>query len=263
MSAAASAGRRNRSMFLVVSASAALTIAAFSMPGQAEQASVADEVIWDSKSETTIEELTRHAREIGDLLDGASARVEGLVEEAEGNPEAEALAGAVRQELVLSRQWNRHLTSILLEVAETRRALELREQQAADEIFELTAAAEEARHELMALWKVLQPETKASVSSPERLPALKPDDLVDELAGPGASIEDARETLDRMGDMQVEAAGDIEAVRSKIIDALHTLEPHRHQPSRCRTAEGTGGSRQPVLPRHHRLGGIDFQQVAS
>lgn len=178
----------------------------------------------------TVDELKQHAEQIGDMLAGASAKVERLSGNAEGNPEAEALVGAIRHELILSRQWNGHLTSILLEVAEARQALEVREQKAASEIIELTSVAEEARLELIALWKALQPKEETSLERPRSLPDVRPDDVMEDLKGQGAAIEDVRKALDQMDDMQKDAVGDIEAVRTKIIDALHTLAPHRETP---------------------------------
>lgn len=231
---AADAGSRLAEHTLLGAALSVLMVGAVATSGHADQAvtspSGSDSVVWDGERDATIDELTQHAREIGDLLDGAGERVEDILADVKGDPEAEALAAAVHQELILSRQWNGHLTTVLLEVAEARRALEIREQKAADEIFALTTVAEEARRELIALWKVLKSEEQSALSPPERLPASRPDNLSDEQAAADTTIEEVQETLDRMGDMQTEAAGDIDAVRSKIIDALHTLAPHRDMP---------------------------------
>lgn len=200
---------------------------------------------WDGESTVTLDELKLHATEIGKLLDHASARVDRLADEASDQSAGRALVDAIRQELDLSRQWNGHLTSILLEVAEARRALGVREQKAAAEIFELTSIAEEARLELIALWKSLKPGMSVPFGEHDLLPAPKPETeqpsvrkgdkgrieaVTEELAGPDATIDEARRVLDEMGAMQKTAAGDIEAVRTKIIEALHTLAPHRTAP---------------------------------
>lgn len=198
---------------------------------------------WDGTSTVTIDELALHTGKIVELLDHASNRVERLVDEAKEDSKTQELVGAIRQELKLSRQWNQHLRSILLEVTEARRALDRREQRAAAEIHELTTVVEEARLELVALQKSLKPEepaTPAKLPSPEAgdRPQSKPANtesnvkaVVEALAGPNATILDARRTLEQVGDAQKTAAGDIEAVRAKIIDALHTIAPHRIAPN--------------------------------
>ena len=193
----------------------------------------------------TIEELQLHAKKIGELLHHASTRVDRLVSEADEASEGRALIGAIRQELDLSRQWNRHLSAILLEVAEARRDLGQREKEAAAEINELTAIAEEARLELVELWKSLETDQKKTPDEPKTLPAPKPEtdqhsspevgkdnelDISDDLSNPRANIDKARLALERMSEAQKLAASDIDAVRAKIIDALQTVAPHRTTP---------------------------------
>jgi hypothetical protein len=199
---------------------------------------------WDGKSEVTLDELKRHAVKVGELLDHASARVDRLADDGADQAAGQALVGAIRQELDLSRQWNRHLTTILLEVAEARRDLDARERRAAAEIAELTAVAERARLELIALKESLSPEGEGSANQPRRLPEPRPgadqhsglgsghgaQAVATALVGPEAMIKDARQALTDMEAAQMTAAADIEAVRTKIIEALHTLAPHRQAP---------------------------------
>ncbi len=200
---------------------------------------------WDGEAPVTLDEIRLHALEIGDLLDKAGARVDQLADEASDHSQSRALLRAVRQELDLSRQWNRHLTSILLEVAEARRALGAREQKAAAEIFELTSIAEEARLELIALWESLRPDmsppfgehdlrqsTQPEVSPPPAQEAGKGrlGATSGTLTDTDKVVSDAKRVLDEMDAMQATAAGDIEAVRAKLIDALQTLAPHQADP---------------------------------
>ncbi|MGI9452532.1 MAG: SH3 domain-containing protein [Geminicoccaceae bacterium] len=200
---------------------------------------------WDGKSAVTLDELRLHALEIGDLLDRASARVDRLADEASDQTESGALLGAIRHELDLSRQWNRHLTSILLEVAEARRALGVRERKAAAEIFELTSIAEEARLELIALWESLRPGMPTPFGEHDLL-GPKPETsrpsapghgksgidmkAAETLEAPDQAASEANRVLDEINAIEEIAAGDIEAVRAKIMDALRTLAPHRKGP---------------------------------
>lgn len=164
-----------------------------------------------------LEELRLHAATIDDILAVASERVDSFAADGEARP---ALLDAIRQELSLSRRWNNHLSSILLEVAEARRALGRREREAAREIAEMTAVAEEARLELLALKDVL-----------DRGPA-KPAAALDKRTdrgtgqGPGNPAHDLVDARDRLAAVQAaekSAIGDVDDVRSKIIDALQTL----------------------------------------
>ncbi len=249
MSAASAVGRLSRRIAFGLTASSVILTLMTSV-GHAEQEtatqgppSALDH--WDGTTAVTIEELRRHAKKIGQLLDHASARVDRLADEADETSEERALVGALRQELDLSRRWNRHLSSILLEVTEARQALGVREQKATAEIVQLTSIAEEARLELIALWKSLKPGMAPPPVEPDMLPTPKAgfdqssvkkaggnriEAVAEQLAGPDATIEEARKTLEAMDEAQKSASGDIEAVRSKIIDALHTLAPHRRTP---------------------------------
>lgn len=199
----------------------------------------------DGSSGATIDQLRSHARKIGDLLDHASTRVDRLADEAGGNPDGNALLDAIRQELDLSRQWNRHLTAILLEVAEARRELSIRERQAAAEIHELTTVAEEARLELIALKGALEDDKEVIEDDPTDISPLDSEvrlqsifDLrrdgteikAGDLTDSRSNIDEARRALETMSEAQALAASDIDAVRSKIIDALQTLAPHRAAP---------------------------------
>jgi hypothetical protein len=234
-----------------------LSFVAFALPwtgmaelGRAQQATTSSPTAatladWDGKSAVTLDELRLHALEIGNLLDRASARVDRLADEASGQTESGALLGAIRHELDLSRQWNRHVTSILLEVAEARRALGVRERKAAAEIFELTSIAEEARLELIALWEALRPGMPAPFGEPGLL-GPKPGTSQPSAPGHGKSgigmkaagtleapdqaAGEASRALDEINAIEKNAAGDIEAVRAKIMDALRTLAPHRKAP---------------------------------
>ena len=185
-----------------------------------------------------LEELKDHAATIDDILSEASRRVDQL---AGSSSEPAALVDAIRQELSLSRRWNQHLATILLDVAEARRDLSRRERQAAQEIARITAVAEEARLELVELKKVLDERPQESDPSPNRQsdsPNTQSDrsaserrinDVARTLAGPGADIEDARERLNSMQEAQQLAIDDVDAVRSKIIEALQTLgDLHGH-----------------------------------
>ncbi len=210
---------------------------------------------WDGKRAVTIEELKSHATKIGELLDHASSRVDRLTDQAPAGQDGDRLVSAIRQELSLSRKWNRHLTSILMEVTEARRDLGIREREAAAEIIELTSIAEQARLELVALKKSLTldrplPSGDESAPSPIETPGIdqrstldaghRRIDLVAEgLAGPHATIEDARRTLDDMAAAQKIAAGDIKMIRAKIIDALHVLAPHRPKQPKAETRKDT------------------------
>lgn len=215
------------------------------LPSHAEPSSSPEPSGLSEDDGVTIDELQLHAKKIGELLDHASTRVDRLAGDTDDTSNGRALIGAIRQELDLSRQWNRHLSAILIEVAEARRDLGLREKKAAAEINELTAIAEEARLELVELWKSLEADQSATPVQPKLIPTPKPEtdqhssletrkssifDITDDLAGPQANIDQARLALERMSEAQKLAANDIDAVRTKIIDALQTLAPHRATP---------------------------------
>ena len=192
-----------------------------------------------SDSIPTMDELQVHAETITDILETASERVELL---ATTDADAPALIDAIRQELSLSRRWNRHLGGILLDVAEARRALNTREREAAKEITRLTAAAEEARLELVALKKVLKERPKEARQDREswsegRLNRgeAEPDtdsqvamNLPTGAEGLQAGVETGTIRKTRAMLASVEAAEkslvrDVDAVRAKIIEALQTL----------------------------------------
>lgn len=187
----------------------------------------------------TIEELREHAATINEILDVASERVDRLV--AEGDQGSPQLVDAIKQELKLSRQWNDHLGTILLDVAEARRALGEREREAAKEIARMTAMAEEARLELLALKSVLKPgsgkpeqgqgedvgeqrdsgprsEIGSQTASSRSLA-----EAVTGLAGAKGELSDAEASLAFLQEAQRSAAKDVDAVRAKIIEALQTL----------------------------------------
>ena len=187
----------------------------------------------------TMGELRSHASTIADILEIASERVEHL---AATDAEKPALIEAIRHELSLSRRWNRHLGTILDEVAEARRMLKVREREAAKEIARMTAVAEEARLELINLRKVLTdgPEEEVGSAATWSESGLVPKDQVEishqwasnraavpsasaDVDGPGRDLQDVRASLSSMQDGQALAARNVEAVRAKIIEALETL----------------------------------------
>lgn len=202
----------------------------------------------DSPKGADIDQLKRQARKIGELLDHASKRVDRLARDSDGRPDGTALYRAVRQELDLSRQWNRHLSSILLEVAETRRELHIRERRAAAEIKAFSLVAEEARLELVALKKALEQDGKRAVDTledgsaadgltPQDTKALPAPDLQGmngDANDPQERIDQARRVLESMDEAQALAAHDLDMVRSKLLEALKTLDlPHRnHRPAK-------------------------------
>lgn len=212
---------------------------ALALPGHAEPGESLSAEPWvfsvgEDQTSITLDELRLHASTIGDILDIASERVERLAVQ----EQAPDLVAAIRHELSLSRRWNQHLASILLEVAEARRELGVRERQAAAEIAQLTAVAEKARLELVALKKALSSEEPDNSYDPEQqssLPARGVSDAVsggrgagidavtEGLAGPYGDLDDAQATLTFMYEAQEAAVGDVEVVRAKIIDALHTV----------------------------------------
>lgn len=192
-------------------------------------------------SPLTMDELRVHAATINDILETASARVELL---ATTDADTPALVEAIRQELSLSRRWNRHLGTILLDVAEARRALSRREREAAKEITRLTAIAEEARLELMTLRKVLKERPEQVLRGQDtwsdgRLNKKEAERQVDNLAASNLSIDDdlyreaakveadaVRDTRSMLASMQAAEESlvrDVDAVRGKIIEALETL----------------------------------------
>ena len=195
----------------------------------------------DKRGERTIEELHEHAETIAVILETASEKVEQL---SAANAETPMLLEAIRQEISLSRRWNRHLGTILREVTEARRALGEREREAAKEIARMTAVAEEARLELNALRNVLEGEgakpegswSDSKLDATTTLPVAPPtgqridDDLLSD------SLRDTRLELAFMQEAQTSALRDVEAVRAKIFEALQTLEVaridrtvHRHR----------------------------------
>ncbi|MGI9500501.1 MAG: hypothetical protein ACR2P3_10705 [Geminicoccaceae bacterium] len=186
----------------------------------------------------TMKELQAHAATIGEILEIASERVDRLAADA-GTP---ALVDAIRQELSLSRRWNQHLGTILLDVAEARRALGEREREAAKEITRMTAAAEEARLELLALKKMLKRHPDKAVQNLEersddmrgggartgagsQTASSKPavDASVEAFREPRDDLRDMRAALASVQEAQKSAARDVDAVRIKIMDALQTL----------------------------------------
>ena len=233
-----------------------LSFIAFALPwtgmaelGRAQQATTSPPAAaladWDGKSAVTIDALRLHALEIGGLLDQASARVDQLAGEASDPTASGELLGAIREELNLSRQWNRHLTSILLEVAEARHALGVRERMMAAEIFELTSVAEEARLELIALWQslrpgvpipfdepglIVDPEPKTSRPSAPEHEKRRLDTAAERLKRSDQPFSGASRVLEEMDVVQASTVDDIEAVRTGIIDALRTVALHRQDP---------------------------------
>jgi len=183
-----------------------------------------------------LDELKDHASTIDEILSEASRRVDQLA--SEGKAPA-ALIDAIRQELSLSRRWNQHLATILLDVAEAKQELGRREREAALEIARMTAVAEEARLELVALKEVLGRRSESVAPDPEERSDHSPvgpsfidlasigepslETLRSGLLGPGVDLRDARETLAAVEAAQETAAHDVDAVRSKIIEALQTL----------------------------------------
>ena len=187
----------------------------------------------------TMDELREHASIITEILDTASERVERLAAADVGTP---ALVEAIRQELSLTRRWNRHLSTILQDVAEARRALGEREREAAKEVTRITAVAEEARRELLALKKVLKGSTedRAQQSSDQRSQLMeghslagvddqamskwpKVDITLDDIAGSEGDLQAMRMTLASVQDAQKSAVRDVDAIRGKIIEILETL----------------------------------------
>ncbi|MGI9492249.1 MAG: SH3 domain-containing protein [Geminicoccaceae bacterium] len=244
MSAAGAMGRSRRL--------SVLSFVAFALPwtgmaelGRAQQATTSPPTAaladWDGETALTTDALRLHALEIGDLLEQASARVDRLAGETSDRAEGGKLLDAIREELDLSRQWNHHLMSILLEVAEARRALDVRERTMAAEIFELTSIAEEARLELIALWQSLRPGTPIPFDEPGLPGDAKPktsrpsapehekhrlDTAAEALRRSGRSSSNASRVLDEINPVQESAAGNTEAVRTGIIDALGTVALH-------------------------------------
>lgn len=196
-----------------------------------------------SDDQPALEELKEHAATIDDILNEASRRVDQLVGEATTPAE---FVNAIRQELTLSRRWNRQLTTILLEVAKARQELARREREAAVEIKRMTAIAEEARLELVALKDILEgqpedsspkPDKRSDQQSPGKPSAdfatiVNPihEGIVLELALPGADLRDMRDRLQSMQAAQESAIDDVDAVRSKLIKALRTIGNVGEQP---------------------------------
>lgn len=241
MSDAGRSGRVCSLQSLVMLPVVALSLA-FVAPGHAESPSSLVPEPWvfsagEGEPPITLEELRLHATTITEILEIAGERVERLAVE----EQAPDLVAAIRQELSLTRRWNQHLATILMEVAEARRDLGVRERKAAAEIAELTAMAEEARLELVALKRALRTEKTQESSKPaqpsdrlQRQSSLVPNAssvdlgaLAQDLAGPYGDLDDARSTLAHMQQAQGEAIGDVAAVRSKIIGALNSLAAAR------------------------------------
>lgn len=243
MSAISGLDRVFNCKFIFCSALAALTLN-FSALGHADPAaSPVLPALGGEVDAPTMDELRLHAATITELLETASDRVDRL---AATDAEAPALVDAIKQELTLSRRWNRHLGTILLDVAEARRALGEREREAAKEIARMTAIAEEARLELMALKNVLMSDPDEAAQRLEAWPEGRLDDnppadirahlassrpaadmVIAKIAGPSGDLEDARATLAYMRDAQEAASSDVDAVRTKIIEALETVATMR------------------------------------
>lgn len=189
----------------------------------------------------TIGELRSHAATISEILETASERVELL---AATDADAPELFEAIKHELSLSRQWNGHLETILDDVAEARLALSQREREAAKEITHLTALAEEARLELVELKKVLKESPDEAVQSQDtwsegRLSEQEAElgtrsqtasnlSISDHLSeGPDSfnigAIKDDRAMLDSIEAVEASLVSDVDAVRTKIIEALEIL----------------------------------------
>lgn len=192
-------------------------------------------------SDPTIEELHEHSETIAVILETASQRVDRL---STSSAETPMLLEAIRQEISLSRRWNRHLGTILNDVAEARRALGEREREAAKEIARMTAAAEEARLELIALRGVLEGVSadpanvesgwsdgglQGGSSGSDGMRTASSRSASGVIAEDGADdlhfgdLHDARLGLASMQDAQMSALRDVESVRGKIIEALQTL----------------------------------------
>lgn len=218
--------------------SAALLALLLILPATVHAESTSVETKTDSRGERTIEELHEHAETIAVILQTASERVEEL---SASNAETPAVLEAIRQEISLSRRWNRHLGTILREVTEARRALGAREREAAKEIARMTAAAEEARLELDALRSVLEgtdheskeawsdgwhDSNKQSSVAPQadmKLPGIRraTEQIDDDSLY--SSLQDTRLDLAYMHEAQSSALRDVESVRAKIFEALQTL----------------------------------------
>ena len=188
---------------------------------------------------SSMEELREHAATIDGILQMASERVERLAATEGVEPR---LVQAIRRELSLSRRWNHHLETILIDVAEARRVLGEREREAAKEIARMTAVAEEARLELIELRKVLKRRPPEAAEAPKKqsygsLDKDRSAGIGDQMASSGAVVdpaarlatgvsgeaEVARAMLASMQEAQESVAKDVDAVRAKIIDALQTL----------------------------------------
>lgn len=201
-----------------------------------------------------LNELRVHAETIDEILSVASQRVDALAAAGEA---PSALIEAIRQELSLSRRWNRHLSTILLDVVEARRALGEREREAAREITRMTAVAEEARLELLALKEALdlgsvdpspamEERSEVGAGGPDPVDTALTDrrrhDVGAEtsgLSGFDADLQEAHDRLNAMQAAQQAASHDVDAVRAKIIEALATLSLAERDFSRRSTA-GTG-----------------------
>jgi hypothetical protein len=208
----------------------------FSAAAHAESPELKSEI--EAHEGQTIEELHEHAETIAVILETASERVEEL---SASSAETPMLLEAIRQEISLSRRWNRHLGAILREVTEARRALGEREREAAKEIARMTAVAEEASLELNALRSVLEGEqakpadswsdssldldpgvakqSQDAIAAPE--PGLASGQADDALLFD--SLADTRLELAFMQEAQTSALRDVESVRAKIFEALETL----------------------------------------
>ncbi|MEM8948180.1 MAG: hypothetical protein AAGC99_02495, partial [Pseudomonadota bacterium] len=176
----------------------------------------------------TMDELREHAATITEILDTASERVERLAATDADKP---ALVKAIKQELSLSRRWNQHLSAILLDVAEARRALSDREREAAKEITRLTATAEEARLELIALKAMLKERPDQATQdqkawSDSQLDQTETEQDIGDVEISGLSEVAIRDTWAMLASVQAAEANlvrDVDAVRGKIIEALRTL----------------------------------------
>jgi len=197
----------------------------------------------DEVGELTMDELRVQADTIREILATASQRVDEL---AVADTDTPALMDAIRQEISLSRRWNDHLGAILQEVAKAQRELGDREREAAKEIVRMTAIAEEARLELVALKNVLkgQPvdtqqdgdhgpndashdQDQTDAGGPSMPQSSLAAAVTEAISDPTANLDEARAALVAMQEAQADAFHDVDAVRTKIIDALETLAAAR------------------------------------
>ncbi len=216
-----------------------------SLPAQARPESwtppeLPDLSVLDQSPPADVETLGHIAAMVGDILDAASRRVDHLATR-DRTPD---LAAALRNELDLSRRWNRHLTAMLNQIVEARRDLDAQQRRVMADIAQFTALVEGANQELVTLGKALDlpayPPLGAVRSKPHDADGRRSahertgadiDAVTRGLAGPGAHISDARATLADMREAQKSATRDAAVVRTKIIEALHRLASFQSDPS--------------------------------